>query len=150
MSEIIEKTIYQEMVEEFQCPGCAIGGPGICDAFKETRWGHSCEAHACGTTIGLIGNFVALGLPKGFNHPTVCDDKKQPHHKMIIGFWNEGERPQWDHLNVPVWAMEKDGYLFVRTYIPRLGKTRIDVIKNGALDLVPNAINVGEFYDEID
>ena len=149
MPKITEKTVYHEMVEEFQCPGCGLGGPDLCNEFKESIWGHSCESHSCGTMFGL-GNTIALGLPKGFNHTSICEDKGLPHFKMFLGFWDEGEKPDWDHLNVPVWALEKDGYLFVRTYIPRLGKTRIDVIKNGKLDLVPNAVNVGEFFDEID
>lgn len=149
MSQIKVKSIYEEMIEKFQCPGCAVGGPGICDTFKEKPWGHSCDSHVCGTMFGL-GNVIALGLPTGFNHPTICDDKGQPHTKMIIAFWDIHEKPEWNHLNVSVWALERDGYLFVRTYMPRVGKTRIDVIKNGKLDFVPNAINVAEFYDDID
>lgn len=56
----------------------------------------------------------------------------------------------WNKFNVPVWAMEHEGHLLVRTLVPRLGMTFIDIIEEGTLDMVPNAINVSEFTDEID
>lgn len=148
----IENAVYKEMVEEFQCPGCAVGGPGICEEFTEWGHGHSCSAHACGTAVGFGAGItpIALGLPKGFNRPTVCTDKKTVHKKLFVRFWDKGDYPDWDKFNVPVWAMQREGYLFVRTYITRLGKTCVDVIRKGTLILVPNAIDVAEFYDEID
>lgn len=56
----------------------------------------------------------------------------------------------WSRFNVAVWAMERDGFLFVRTYMPRVDVTVVDVIEGGTLALVPDAVNVGEFVDEID
>jgi len=46
--------------------------------------------------------------------------------------------------------MVKDGFLFVRTYSPRINHCSIDVIEAGDLDMVPEAIDVGKFIDEID
>ena len=46
--------------------------------------------------------------------------------------------------------MEKDGFLFVRTYCPRTNVNFIGVIESGALKLVPDAVDVAEFIDEID
>lgn len=46
--------------------------------------------------------------------------------------------------------MELDGYLFVRTVSPRTARIFTDVIEGGTLAMAPGAINVGEFYDEID
>ena len=48
------------------------------------------------------------------------------------------------------WAMMEDGYLFVRTYSPRLNRTFLDIVEGGTMELVPGAVNVGEFVEEID
>jgi len=46
--------------------------------------------------------------------------------------------------------MEQDGFLFVRTYCPRIDDSYVDIIENGTLLMTPDAINVSEFYNEID
>lgn len=101
----------------------------------------------------MTAGHIALGMPKGFNR-TRRNGNPDPlfgtDNKLKVFFWEEGTSPGWDRLNVPVWAMEEDGYLFVRTYAPRIDKTWIDVVEGGKLSMVPQAINVGEFYDEID
>ena len=51
---------------------------------------------------------------------------------------------------MPVWAQEKDGYLFVRTWSPRINKTYVDVVKGGTMAMVPGAIDVADFKGEID
>ena len=129
----------KEMVEMFQCPGCVCGSDTNCGHYNYDQRELKCTGHVIGTHIGL-GNRVALGLPKGFNKPGFTTDRlclKDTH-------------PGWDRLNVPVWAMEKDGFLFIRTFAPRINFSCVDVIEGGTLDMVPNAINVAEFYEEID
>lgn len=69
---------------------------------------------------------------------------------MDIRLWVSGTKPEWDRLNVPVWAMVDDGFLFVRTFAPRVNMSWVDVIEGGDLSMVPNAINVGAFVGEID
>jgi hypothetical protein len=82
---------------------------------------------------------------------------------MTIRLWPKTETGEithmdWDQFNVPVWAMEGGksgdpdhaGFLFVRTYSPRVNRMAVDVIEGGTLELVPNAIDVGKFYDKID
>lgn len=150
-----------EMIEEFQCPGCVCGG-GTDEAngcFKPSEshpgWDtFSCDAHMPGTMIMGLGS-IYLGLPKGFNRVGMRSESafrkaKNPGECHNIRFWLKGADPQYDNLNVPVWAMEKDGYLFVRTYMPRINDTKIDVIEGGTLDMVPGALNVAEFIEEID
>jgi hypothetical protein len=56
----------------------------------------------------------------------------------------------WDKFNVPVWALVQEGVLFVRTYCPRTNQTFVDVIEGGTLSLVPQAIDVAPFYEEMD
>jgi len=148
----------EELVEKFQCPGCVAGIDVTCGAFKmpdDIEDGVAqCTGHVLGTHLGL-GNPIALGLPKGFHNPGWFRNDETPggwkhYNQMEIRLWPEGKFPDWNHLNIPVWAMEEDGFLFVHTYAPRINMTWVDVIEGGTLDLVPNAINVSEFYDEID
>lgn len=64
---------------------------------------------------------------------------------------NDGGRTDWNDLNIPVWAMEEDGFLFVRTYMPRINMGATDIIEGGKREeLCPNAIDVREFCEEID
>jgi hypothetical protein len=144
------------MVEEFQCPGCLRGSDTSCGAYKPSdQYGHRCEAHVCGTYIMGTGS-IALGLPKGFNRPGRVTDPSDTKHggwqtlsAMLIRLWPK-DHPEWDKMNVAVWAMVKEGFLFVRTWMPRTNYNAVDVVQGGTLDMVPQAINVGEFADEID
>ena len=149
MSEI---TVLEKMVEEFQCPGCVCGGDIKCGSYKQGPYGTACDGHVLGTSIG-IGNSFALGLPRGFNKPGFDIDPKggfKVPNEMSIRLWKKGDAPDWDHLNIPVWAMEKGGHLFVRTYCPRINYGHVDVIQGGTLDMVPNAVDVSAFKGEID
>lgn len=57
----------------------------------------------------------------------------------------------FDHLNVPVCAIEQDGYLIIRVFSPRVNESRIDIIKGGTIAaMCPNAHDVSKFIDEID
>ena len=141
------------MIEEFQCPGCMSGpGPVDCPNFEiETvgEWGFRCKSHVAGTIISGMG-FINLGLPKGF-----CR-MKRPDLPAGTTSWTNIRLHESlatfhpDKFNVPVWAIEKDGYLFVRTYCPRVDQSSVDVIFGGKLSDVPGAVDVGEFIDEID
>jgi hypothetical protein len=140
------KTIV-EMVEEFQCPGCVCGVDTKCGQYKYDVDHQTCMSHVLGTSVLGIGNF-ALGLPRGFCKSGV-DYEFKSRNKMHIRLWT-GKHPIWDNLNIAVWAMEKDGTLFVRTYSPRVNYACVDVIDGGTLSLCPGAINVAKFLDEID
>lgn len=108
------------------------------------------KGHRLGTMLAGVGTF-ALGLPKGFCRPGFHPDEDKVLTKMNIRLWPDKDKCySWDNLNVPVWAMEKDGYLFVRTLAPRVNICWVDVIKGGTLSMVPNAIDVSKFIDEID
>jgi hypothetical protein len=140
----------RRMIEEFICPGC-VNSPGDCYEPLDGAnvYGYGCARHVLGT-FSFAGHF-ALGLPKGFNRPG-SDDSGKTRHRMLVRLWpaSEGRKPDWDHLNMPVWAMEKDGFLFVRTYMPRINQGAVDVIEGGTLDLVPGTIDVGSFIGDID
>jgi hypothetical protein len=142
---------FEEMVEEFQCPGCVAGSNTKCGAFKPDAERMRCDGHVLGTMIGL-GNSFALGLPRGFCKPGVDWDAKPPRarNKIHIRLWTRETHPEWNHLNVPVWAMVQDGFLFVRTYSPRINEGVVDVIEAGDLSMVPQAIDVSKFIGDID
>lgn len=141
----------REMVEQFQCPGCVCGYNAECGKFKlNTDYGATCTGHVLGTAMSGAGH-IALGLPKGFNRSGL--DPTHPigtSNTMNIRLWVKGTQPSWDKFNVAVWALEHEGHLFVRTLLPRRNWSYVDVIEGGTLAMVPHAINVGEFFDEID
>jgi len=133
----------KKMVEQFQCPGCACGRDTKCGKYNYDEVELRCVSHGLGTHLG-IGNIIALGLPKGFNKPGFNQDGKAK-SQMAIRLFKSGDSPKWDIFNIPVWAMARDGYLFVRTFAPRVDFSWVDVIENGTLNMVPNAINVADY-----
>ncbi len=151
-------TTRLKMINEFQCPGCTAGsGTEGCRALKvENRDGAACDGHVPGT-FRLGGPLWSLGLPKGFNQVGARyvrrhDGPDEPRGgRSYIRLWPNGETPSfWNTYNVPVWAMVKDGYLFVRTYSPRTNFGYVDVVQGGTLDMVPNAVNIEPFLDDMD
>lgn len=142
----------KRMIEEYICPGC-VNGPLDSGCYKAldggNAYGYGCSAHVIGTFGLSFGHFV-IGLPKGFNRPGPNDRRDKTRNNMLIRTWPQGTSPDWDNLNVPVWAMVHKGTLFVRTYMPRINDAAIDVVEGGTLELVPNAIDVGKFLEEID
>lgn len=143
------KNTHLKMVEQFQCPGCVCGHDTECGRFMlDTKYGATCSSHVLGTFMLGVG-CLALGLPKGFCRAGW--ERGEHRNQMAIRLWEGGEMPKWDRFNVPVWALERDGYLFVRTFSPRNNQTFVDVIEAGSrAELCPQAIDVGTFYEEID
>lgn len=147
----IQKKATEKMVEKFQCPGCMLGSDIKCGKYKlEAEYGAKCMSQAPGTFILGVSSHIFLGLPIGFNKSQMIHAAMSPDRMTPIRLWLEGTHPEWNKLNVAVWAMEEDGYLFVRTAIPRRGQIYIDIIKKGTLALCPGAINVAEFKGDID
>lgn len=171
----MKKLTVVDMVEKFQCPGCVSGSDTTCgnyvpvtqSGFSDDAKASWCDGHTLGTSLfGSTGMLhMALGLPKGFNRSGQTLDifnahfKEGPHKGrrkpntasfMEIRLWLAGQDPGWDEFNIPVWAMVEDGFLFVRTVCPRTARVITDVIEGGTLDMVPNAVDVGKFVDEID
>lgn len=142
----------KNMISKFQCPGCTCGCAPCetCESFKPSHeFGWSCDNHSAGTMISGIGK-IFLGMPKGFNR--VGANEQLGYIFQMIQLWDQGEKlPIWDYLNIPVWAMEDDGFLFVRHYCPRINQSYIHVIAGGKIDSLPLGIyNVRNFIDDID
>ena len=147
------------VISDIQCPGC-VGGCApaeSCDEFEfSNEYGFKCKAHVAGTMILPNVGSINLGLPTGFNRvgcafPHGMRDEQRTDN---IRLWESQNEMNLDKFNIPVWAMEtEDGYLFVRTYLPRTNRTYVDVIKGGKLSDLPEItmpIDVGEFISEID
>ncbi len=137
----------EALVKKYQCPGCVCGSDTMCRQYDFNPIDLMCDSH-------VLGNDVALGLPKGFNMPGFeafpIIYKGKARDKMAIRLFKAGTLPKWDNFNIPVWAMVEDGDLFVRTYAPRINWGWVDVIESGTLDMVPGAFNVGEIIGDID
>jgi hypothetical protein len=137
-----------EMVEEFQCPGCVCGGDTKCGKFITaflSQGDYSCASHVPGTSINLVIKLY-LGMPTGFNQVGPLQGNFKNNIRIFESFYPT----LYNNLNVPVWAMEKDGFLFVRCFCPRKNYSFVDVLQGGKLSDVPNAIDVGKFVNEID
>jgi hypothetical protein len=149
-------TIHESMVESFQCPVCMHGpSPSECERYKidsvETGEGH-CSGHVVGTLIIPIG-LVVIGLPKGFCRTgfSHASDRSPISKPRILLYEDPKFHPGFNHLNVPVWAIEKDGFLIVRVFSPRINETFIAIIKGGTIAaMCPNAHDVSKFIDDID
>jgi hypothetical protein len=139
--------IQKYMITEFQCAGCVNGSSPDDGCFIKEEVSLSCDNHIARNNVLPIIGTINLGLPIGFNRLGPIDTSKQ---KNNIRLYDSMPKDHWDKFNIPVWAMEKDGYLFVRTYLPRTNVTWVDVIKDGKINEVdPYPINVGDFIDEI-
>lgn len=139
----------KEIVGRFVCPGCVNGSSPECGLYKPGPGSLGCSNHVCGT----MKNFqvsVALGMPKGFDGCARVPGKTVSESTLPIFIWREGTHRPYDNLNVPVWAQEIDGFLFVRWVSPRIGLVQVDIIEGGTLDMAPGARDVATFADMFD
>ena len=151
-AEILREKLIKGMIERFQCPGCVHGSDTNCPLFtlEERGDGRRCSAHVLGTSIGLQNKF-ALGMPKGFNKPRIKPDRAALESTMRIWFYPKGSDPDvFDWLNVPVWVLEDDGFLFIRLYSPRIDDSCVLVLEGAEASDLPQAIDVSGRLGEID
>lgn len=126
-----------EIVEKYQCPGCASGINTKSGCFKQDPDNFSCGKHCAGTVIGGAGT-VNLGLPKGFNRLGPIDTRIQKSNIRIFE-----KMPEYNAFNIPLWAMEHEGNLLVCTALPRLHQFWIDIIPGKSIkDLPTNVIDI--------
>lgn len=139
-----------EMTEKFLCPGCVLGSGTECGHYKpraDNPPAGGCSAHRAGTFV-MPGGKMALGLPKGFNKTGNISETN-------IYLYGAGTKPEWDFLNIPVWAWEGTGedagYLFVRCYSPRVNYGSVEIIEGGKMSDCPGGtLDVASFLDKID
>ena len=139
----------KQIVGRFVCPGCVNGSDTTYGRYQPGPGSLGCANHVCGTTRGLQARF-ALGMPKGFDMCSRVPGKMVSERALPIFVWEEGTHGGYDNLNVPVWAQEIDGFLFVRWVSPRIGLVQVDIIEGGTLDMAPGARDVATFADMFD
>lgn len=140
------RTTDEALIKEFQCPGCLFGSDTDCGHCAVSRdFGMHCDHHRAGTLIAGIGN-IYLGLPKGFNRPGPLPEGMRNN----VYIWRDGDKPADDFLNVPVWALERDGFLFLRMFSPRIGVQYIHIIEGGHVADYPGVIDMATHLDDID
>jgi hypothetical protein len=149
---MIKLSVIKEEIEKFQCPGCVCGHNSNCGKYAPDTASalfSRCKSHVIGTSI-LGGNGavkIALGLPKGFNRFVGTENPGQH-----IRIWDGP--PMFNLFNVPVWYMDEGEYYFVRTFVPRLGISYVDVFPATLYEQVKESL-VGAKYirpilDEMD
>jgi len=130
----------EKFVGKYQCPGCILGNsPETCSSFKEVEsgiGGKTCINHHSGTIVAGIGK-ILVGMPTGFDKIRGKDAIE------IIRIYEEGKVPKWNFLNVPVWAMEYEENLLVKTCCPRTLGWNIDIVIGGKME------NLGEYKDKV-
>jgi hypothetical protein len=147
------RSVELQMIDTFQCPGCIHGtDPETCSKHKLSQDTPGsffyCVNWRPSTFMGGVGR-IALGLPRGFLRTGMVEFGDKPFCYIRL-FKKPEDMLGYDKFNVPVWAMERDGHLFVRCYSPRNNWLFVDVVKDGKLEHAPGAINAGEFYEEMD
>lgn len=117
-------------VENYQCPGCVIGGDISC--FETPRLGVGCEKHLAGTYIPSIG-CIFLGMPKGFNRLG-----HYPNKVMKPYIWkNFAAENSYNKWNIPVWKyLDENGNTLVRGLRPRVNESFIDIYLENCLDKI--------------
>jgi hypothetical protein len=147
-----------KMIEQFQCPGCVSGSDTKCGKFVEEEG--RCASHIAGTFM-MPGGHIALGLPKGFNKTGMYYDsltsKYDSTSKTNIHLYTKDQHELaafWNNCNIPVWALERDGFLFVRVYMPRVNFGMVQVVEGGTMQMIRekgfNPLDVSEFENEFD
>ncbi len=93
-----------------------------------------------------------LGLPIPFARVQYRETREEVRTNIRLHMYPADYGTYWDGFNIPVWAMEKSGFLFVRTYSPRTDQSYVDVIQDGTLQMVRErfpVIDVGPVADKI-
>ena len=110
------------MIEEFLCPGCISGSDTECGNYKLSD--NTCTNHRASTFMN--GRRIALGLPKGFN-------RVQDESTIYVFESQKQQEEAWplDMFNLPNWIYEKDGFLFINVYSPRIALKNVLIIKGG-------------------
>ena len=152
----------KEIIERFICSGCICGSNTSCGNFFTERKtdritivrAKGCANHLTGTSMFCGGQIIRFAprMPVGFSKSKNIDGEFE--NRFDIEVYTKDEIDEFklelNYLNIPVWAMEEDGFLFVRIYSPRINLGRIAIVEDGTMDLVPEALDVKEFQSEID
>ena len=123
----------EKLIQEYQCSGCISGGSIRCGSYeKQSDYGERCISHYPGTMMLGAGKMY-LGLPRGMNK---VGDFKSEKGDSRIRIWVDGNKPEWDMFNLPVWCKQDGDNLIVKTVMPRRMEIHIDIIQNATKDII--------------
>ena len=95
-----------------------------------------------------------IGTNEKFSHRTILKNEivlDIENRNTNIRLLTKADKNKYNFINIPIWAMEKDGYLFVRVYCPRINYGYVDIIKDGKhQEICPEDKNVKDFIDDFD
>jgi len=114
-------------IEEYQCPGCVVGGDISCYEKGDSL---ECDKHVSGTTMIPIGR-IFLGMPKGFNRHGPVEGMSIDIFKTFSDGWG------YTKLNIPVWKyLDNNGNTLVRGISPRINAPFIHVFLEDCIDKI--------------
>lgn len=119
-----------ELIEQYQCPGCVCGSDTECGKYEFDEGNNNCKGHCIGTMVsGGVGK-ILLGFPKGFSRIGFDTNIKPWFYKNVNDF-------QYDKFNIPVWKHKtKEGHILVKGLMPRLNQTFLQVFSSGDIDKI--------------
>lgn len=124
----MNKTI-KKLVENYQCPGCALGSNIKC--YENDIDGIGCSKHCAGTTIFPAIGRVFLGMPKGFNRLGNNEDTR------IAIFSTYADYGGYNKWNIPTWKhLDENGNTLVRSISPRTNLSWIHVFNENCMDKI--------------
>lgn len=125
------ETKIKTYIEEYQCPGCVVGGDISC--FEKNEYGGvGCGKHHAGTMIYPIVGNIFLGMPIGFN-------RLGQYTKMKPNIFDTFESSDWEYntWNIPVWKhLSKNGHTFVRGIMPRTNEPFIHIFLEDCIEKI--------------
>jgi hypothetical protein len=99
------------------------------------------------------GGYVNIGLPVPFARVQYREGREEVRTNIRMHLEPVDYGRYWDGFNVPVWALELRGFLFVRTYVPRIDQSYVDIIQGGSVAKVleqhSGCIDIGPIADKI-
>lgn len=121
----------KEFVEEYQCPGCVVGGDASCYAGETDSKSITCSKHVSGTIeFPAVGSFF-LGMPKGFNRIGSAKELKLYIFNKLDDGWG------FDKFNVPVWKyLDEHGNTIVRGLSPRINSPFLHIFIGNHIDKI--------------
>jgi hypothetical protein len=120
---------FRKAIEEYQCPGCVVGGDISCFESNDTG-GVGCGKHVAGTVVFPVVGSIFLGMPKGFN-------RLGEFTKLKPNIYATFESSDWkyDMWNIPVWKyLSKEGHTFVRGIMPRRNEPFVHIFLENCMD----------------
>lgn len=158
-SKNIDQHVSDEMVKQYNCPGCTLGGNVKCGEYVPSYRG--CRKHSPGSMLSFGGPLILImqGLPTGFDrrffNPAVAKDANFDWVKVDIYTSVEAmvaNEPNMGTIyNVAAWKyLDENNNTIIRFFAPRIAFGYSVVIAGDCRDQFPLALEITrEIIDEM-